>query len=381
MHARYPDLFPLPRDTTKPQIAKLAVLTSGGDAPGMNAAIASAVQVAASAGVEVVGVEEGYEGLINGNFRPLVEPDPQTGGLGPIPELPRVGGQGGTMLGTGRSPRFFDPEHRSRAARALHDCGVDALVVIGGNGSMEGAHALWAEHPIAVVGIPASIDNDLGHSRESVGVDTALNTILDACDRISDTARSHHRAFIVEVMGRDCGYLALAGAVAAGADAVLLPEKNPQPERVVERLERMVRHSLSGHRQKRRVLVLKAEGVKIPTETLVAELSDAVADMKHVEVRATVLGHIVRGGNPTFRDRMLASRFGLVAVQAILAGKSGVMVCWSASDRGEPTSDAFVKLFSLESVLQETKFLTAGTSDLQYERIHRLEAVHGATAF
>lgn len=368
-------------DTAKPQIGKIAVLTSGGDAPGMNAAIVSAVQVAASAGVEVAGVEEGYEGLINGAFRALVEPDPQSGGLAPIPELPRVGGQGGTVLGTGRSARFFDPKHRSHAARAMRASGVEALVVIGGNGSMEGAHALWSEHGVAVVGIPASIDNDIGHSRESVGVDTALNTILDACDRISDTARSHHRAFIVEVMGRDCGYLALAGAVATGADAVLLPEKNPERAEVVKRLERLVRHSFSGHRQKRRVLVLKAEGVKIPTEALVAELSEAVADMKHVEVRATVLGHIVRGGKPTFRDRMLASRFGLVAVQAILAGRSGVMVCWSTSDRGEPTSDAFVRLFPLDSVLQETELLTAGTSDLQNERIHRLEAIHGAMAF
>ena len=246
---------------------------------------------------------------------------------------------------------------------------------------MEGARALWSEHGVPVVGIPASIDNDIGHSRESVGVDTALNTILDACDRISDTARSHHRAFIVEVMGRDCGYLALAGAVATGADAVLLPEKNPERTKVVKRLERLVRHSFSGHRQKRRVLVLKAEGVRIPTEILVAELSDAVADMKHVEVRATVLGHIVRGGNPTFRDRMLASRFGLVAVQAILAGKSGVMVCWSASIQGESTSDAFVRLFPLDSVLQETELLTAETSALQNERIHRLEAIHGALAF
>ncbi|MDE0601255.1 MAG: 6-phosphofructokinase [bacterium] len=359
----------------------MAVLTSGGDAPGMNAAIVSAVQVAASAGAEVVGVEGGYEGLINGKFRPLVQTDPHSGGLAPIPELPRVGGQGGTMLGTGRSTRFFDPEHRRHAARVMRDSGVEALLVIGGNGSMEGAHALWSEHGLAVVGIPASIDNDIGHSRESVGVDTALNTILDACDRISDTARSHHRAFIVEVMGRDCGYLALAGAVATGADAVLLPEKNPERTEVVKRLERLVRHSFSGRRQKRRVLVLKAEGVKIPTEALVAELSEAVADLQHVEVRATVLGHIVRGGNPTFRDRMLASRFGLVAVQAILAGRSGVMVCWSTSDRGEPTSDAFVKLFPLDSVLQETQLLTEGTSDLQNERIHRLEAIHGAMAF
>lgn len=166
-------------------------------------------------------------------------------------------------------------------------------------------------------------------------------------------------------MGRDCGYLPLAGAVATGADAVLLPEKNPERTKVVKSLERLVRHSLSGDRQKRRVLVLKVEGVRIPTEALVAELSEAVADMKHVEVRSTVLGHIVRGGNPTFRDQSIRTG-GCPGHPG--RGESGVMVCWSTSDRGEPTSDAFVKLFPLDSVLQETKLLTAGASDLQNER-------------
>ena len=362
-------------------INRLAVLTSGGDAPGMNAAIVSVAKVAASAGVEVVGVEDGYEGLINGDFRVLVVPDRQSGELTLIPELAGIGGQGGTMLGTARCPRFEDPDHRAAEARSLRDAGVDGLVVIGGNGSMAGAHALWWEHGIAIVGLPASIDNDIGHTREALGVDTALNTIVDACDRISDTARSHHRAFIVEVMGRDCGYLALAGAVATRADAVLLPEGNPERSQVSERLENIIRQRLSGDREKKKVLVLKAEGVKIPTQTLVADLSTAVSDMEDVEVRAAVLGHIVRGGDPSFRDRLLASRLGLVAVQSILAGRSGIMVCWSVSNDGESTSDAFVRLFPLSAVLQETKALTAGTSDLQNDRIQRLEAIHGALAF
>ena len=347
----------------------------------MNAAIVSVVKVAARAGVEVVGVEDGYEGLINGDLRPLVEPGSQTGALAPIPELTGVGGQGGTILGTARCPRFQDPTYRALAAQSLRDAGVEGLVVIGGNGSMAGAHALWSEHRLPTVGIPASIDNDIGHTREALGVDTALNTIVDACDRISDTARSHRRAFVVEVMGRDCGYLALAGAVATRADAVLLPEKNPERHQVLKKLETIVRHRLSDHREKKKVLILKAEGVKIPTPTLVTDLASAVSDMEDVEVRATVLGHIVRGGDPTFRDRLLASRFALVAVQSILAGESGVMVCWSVSDRGKATSDAFVRLLSLDSVLIETMSLTEGTSDLQNERIRRLGAIHGVLAF
>ena len=347
----------------------------------MNAAIVAVLRVAASAGIEVVGVQDGYEGLINGSLRSLVKVDPQSGTLVPIQELAGVGGQGGTVLGTARCPRFREASYRAKAARTLQAAGIDGLVIIGGNGSMTGAHALWSEHRIPIVGIPASIDNDIGHTREALGVDTALNTTVEACDRISDTARSHHRAFIVEVMGRDCGYLALAGAVATRADAVLLPEKDPERLQVLQKLERIVRQQLSDYREKKRVLVLKAEGVKIPTQRLVADLSAAVSDLEDVEIRATVLGHLVRGGNPTFRDRLLAGRFALVAVQSILAGKSGVMVCWSVSRRGEPTSDAFVRLFSLDAVLEETESLTEGTSELQNERIRRLEAIHGALAF
>ena len=347
----------------------------------MNAAILSVVKVAASAGVEVVGTRDGYEGLITGDFQPLVEPDPHSGALLPISELARMGGQGGTMLGSARCPRFQEPSQRAKAARSLAKAQVNGLIVIGGNGSMAGAQALWSEHDLPVVGLPASIDNDIGHTREAVGVDTALNTIVEACDRISDTARSHRRAFVVEVMGRDCGYLALAGAVATRADAVLLPEQHPGRRQVVDRLESVVRQRLSDHRNMKKVLILKSEGVKIPTQTLVEDLSRAVADLEDVEVRATVLGHIVRGGEPTFRDRLLAGRLGLVAVQAILSGVSGIMVSWSVSSEGRPTSDAFIRLFSLESVLRETKSLTEGTSDLQNDRIRRLESIHGALAF
>ena len=347
----------------------------------MNAAILSVVKVAASVGVEVVGVRDGYEGLIEGDFRSLVVRNARSEAPWPIPELVRIGGQGGTMLGSSRCPRFQDPSQRARAAQALDKAGVDGLVVIGGNGSMTGAQALWAEHGLPVVGVPASIDNDIGHTREAVGVDTALNTIVDACDRISDTAWSHHRAFIVEVMGRDSGYLAVAGAVATRADAVVLPENNLDESEILDTLEQIVRKSLTNPRGKKEVLIIKSEGVRVPTHTLVRELSGRVADLGDVEVRGTVLGHIVRGGNPTFRDRMLASRFGLVAVESLLAEKSGVMVCWSVDPEGEPTSDSFLKLFSLDSVLQESKGLAEGSSTLQRTRIRRLESLQGALAF
>lgn len=347
----------------------------------MNAAIVAVAKVAARAGVEVLGVEDGYDGLIDGAFQPLAERQEEQGRVVPAPGLTRMGGQGGTMLGTVRSPRFHQPSQRRRAARSMVEAGVGGLVVIGGNGSITGAHALWSEHRLPIVAIPASIDNDIGHTREALGVDTALNTIVEACDRISDTARSHHRAFIVEVMGRDCGYLALAGAVATRADAVLLPETKPERSEVLNTLERIVRESLSDHREKKRVLVLKAEGVKMPTGDLVRELSRRVADLQDVEVRGTVLGHIVRGGDPTFRDRLLAGRLGLVAVESLLAGNSAVMAAWSVSEEGESTSDTYVRLFSFDAVLEATRSLADGTSTVQDERIRRLQAIQGALAF
>lgn len=362
-------------------IKKLAVLTSGGDAPGMNAAIVAVAKVAALAGLEVVGVEDGYDGLIDGQFRTLVQPRDETGPLRTIPEVTHTGGQGGTVLGTARSPRFLDPACRAQAARALTAARVDALVVIGGNGSMTGAHALWSEHGVPTVGIPASIDNDIGHTREALGVDTALNTIVEACDRISDTARSHHRAFIVEVMGRGSGYLAVAGAVATRADAVLLPENDLSENEILETLEEIVRRGLTDPRGKKKVLIIKAEGVRAPTHTIVRKLSERVTDLGDIEVRGTVLGHIVRGGSPTFRDRMLASRFGLVAVESLLAGRSGVMVCWSVNPAGEPSSDSYLRLFPFDSVLQATKALSEGSSTLQRIRIRRLESIQGALAF
>lgn len=209
----------------------IGVLTSGGDAPGMNAAIRAVTKVAASQDMVVWGIRDGFDGLIDGTFRPLTRRVGKGGAISPLPDVEHAGGLGGTMLGTARCTRFYTREGRAQAARTVEEYSLTGLVVVGGNGSLEGAHLLATGHGVPVVGIPASIDNDIGLTREALGVDTALNTIVDACDRISDTARSHHRAFIVEVMGRNSGYLAMAAAVATAADAVLLPEQGRSARR------------------------------------------------------------------------------------------------------------------------------------------------------
>jgi 6-phosphofructokinase 1 len=290
-----------------------------------------------------------------------------------------IGPLGGTSLGSARSARFLDAAFRAKAVEQLRSVDAIGLVVIGGNGSIAGAHALAQECDIPVVTIPASIDNDIGLTREALGVDTALNTIVDACDRISDTARSHHRAFIVEVMGRDSGYLAMAAAVATAADAVLLPEQARGYDDLIDAVSDCVRRSFSADRNKRRVLVIKAEGVPVPMHILVDEVEADLAGLD-VEVRGTVLGHLVRGGNSSFRDRLLAGRFGLVAVEAILAGRSDVMVGWNLTDVGDPTSDSFVRVFPIADVLEETAALLDGTSPVTMDRVRRLEAIQGVLA-
>lgn len=354
----------------------LAVLTSGGDAPGMNAAIQAVVKVAASRGWEMIGLIDGFDGLIDGLYRPLSR-RMDNGEVIPELDLDQAAGLGGTILGSARSPRFLLPQSRAKAIDHLHGWGAEGLVVIGGNGSMAGAHALAIQGDVPVVGVPASIDNDIGLTREALGVDTALNTIVEACDRISDTARSHHRAFIVEVMGRDSGYLAMASAVATAADAVLLPEHGRTFDEVVDAVASCIRKSFSGGRAKRRVLIIKAEGVSIPTHMLVDEVTAELSELENIEIRGTILGHVVRGGNSSFRDRLLAGRFGLVAVDALLNGRTDVMVGWSLSELGETTSDSFIRLFPIAAVLEETKALLDGSSDITMDRVRRMEAIQG----
>jgi 6-phosphofructokinase 1 len=354
-------------------VPSLVILTSGGDSPGMNACLRAVAKVAAGRGADVLGALEGYEGLIDGRFRELTREE--GGQRVPDPELDALGSLGGTIIGSARSARFREPEGRAAAAKRL--AGVDGLIVVGGNGSLTGAHALAREHGVRVIGIPASIDNDIGCTGTAIGVDTALNTIVEACDRISDTARAHRRAFVVEVMGRQCGYLAMASAVAAGADAVLFREQGASEAALVERVAGVIRDALA--RGKRRVLVIKAEGVEMPCTRMVRSVEEALAPTTPaVEVRGTVLGHVVRGGNPSYQDRMVAGRFGYAAVEALLAGHTDQMVAWqSASRGGTPTADPPVQRFGLEQVLAETQALIDGTSPVTRRRLQLLQAVEG----
>jgi 6-phosphofructokinase 1 len=360
----------------------IGVLTSGGDAPGMNAAIWAVVKVAAARGIKVIGVERGYDGLLDGAFRPLTRPVMSSGTLAPVSGLDGSAGAGGTLLGTTRSKRFYEPAGRAEACEQLQAIGIEGLVVIGGNGTITGAHLLSLEcGAVPVVGVPASIDNDIGCTADAIGVDTALNTIIDACDRISDTARSHHRAFIVEVMGRRSGYLAMAASVAASADAVLLPELERSEEEMVTGVEKIIRQSFDAGRDKRRVLIIKAEGVSIPATLLADRVQDRLSDHPDVDVRATVLGHVVRGGRPTYHDRMIAGRLALGAVNALVDGGDDLMVAWSTTtEGGTPTADPRVSTFPMDAVLAETEALLDGTSDVSKRRVSRMQAVQGVLA-
>lgn len=286
-------------------ISTIGVLTSGGDAPGMNAAIRAVTRTALYHNAQVIGVLNGFEGLINGEFRPLGARD--VGGI-----LPR----GGTILQTRRSERFFDPHHQREAIRKINEAGIDALVIIGGEGSMHGAYVL-SQQGVRVVGIPASIDNDIWGTNMAIGVDTALNTIMDAVDKLRDTASSHNRAFLVETMGRGCGYLAVMAGIVCGAEMVLIPEVETKVEEVIAAVEDAYR------RGKAHAIILIAEGAAIKIHNLARAIDEADVGFK---TRITILGHIQRGGSPTAYDRLLASRMGVKAVETLFAGEHGVMI-------------------------------------------------------
>ncbi len=286
-------------------LERIAVLTSGGDAPGMNPCIRAVVRTALVHQLEVYGVEDGFEGLIHGRFLPLGARD--VGGI-----LQR----GGTMLRTARSEAFYTPKGRRDAIRELNEAGIQGLVVIGGDGSMRGAHAL-AQEGMAVIGVPASIDNDIWGTNMSIGVDTALNTILESVDRLRDTASSHQRAFLIETMGRDCGYLAVMAGIIGGAEMVLVPEVPVSLKEVADAVEDAYR------RGKTHCIIIVAEGASIRTTDLARRLDEMDVGFK---TRVTILGHIQRGGSPTAFDRLLASRMGVRAVQALLEGQNDVMV-------------------------------------------------------
>jgi 6-phosphofructokinase 1 len=286
---------------------RIAVLTSGGDAPGMNAAIRAVVRTGLGYGWEVCGVRHGYAGLIAGEMDPLSARD--------------VGGvlqRGGTVLGSARSPEFETLEGREKALRSLNEREVEALVVIGGNGSQTGACRL-SEMGFPVVGVASTIDNDLVGSDITIGVDTALNIALEAIDRLKTTASSHHRAFLVEVMGRRCGYLALMAAIAGGAEAVALPEVETDPEALATELH------AAYLRGKPHALVVVAEGATYNAEGLAAYFRDH-KDRLGFDLRVTTLGHVQRGGAPGAFDRILATRLGGGATEALRRGESGVLV-------------------------------------------------------
>ncbi len=354
-----------------PRDRRVALLTSGGDAPGMNAAIRAATALCIAEGYTVVGVKNGYRGLLRGEFRPLTMAD--------------VGGilrEGGTILGSARCLEMHQSAARETARQHLAAAGIGGLIVIGGNGSLTGAMALTdpseaPDVPFAVVGIPASIDNDIGLTGMAIGVDTAMNTIVEACDKISDTASAHDRTFIVEVMGRDCGYLAMTAAIAAGADAVLFREADKTPDEVVELIAKTVLRARERAGRPQRVLVIKSEGTPLRNDELKMRVDARLVELlgeagPPVETRVTVLGHVVRGGRPSAFDRLLASRLAHVAVRALLAGDTRKMAGWLLPLSGDlppeigsrSESDPYCNLIDLAAVIDETRRLLDGTSTL-----------------
>ncbi|KPU26944.1 6-phosphofructokinase [Caloranaerobacter sp. TR13] len=281
----------------------IGVLTSGGDAPGMNAAVRAVVRTAIYNGLKVMGVKQGYNGLISGNIEEM--------NLSSVADIIH---RGGTFLRTARCEEFKTEEGRKKALTVLKVFGIEGLVVIGGDGSFQGAKKL-SELGIPTIGIPGTIDNDLGYTDYTIGFDTAVNTVLDAISKIRDTSTSHGRAVIVEVMGRHCGDIALYAGLAGGAESVIVPEEGFNIDDVCKRL-------IQGrNRGKLHSIILLAEGVG-----KAYELGEEIQEKTGIETRVTVLGHIQRGGSPTAFDRILASKMGAKAVELLLEGKSGRVI-------------------------------------------------------
>jgi 6-phosphofructokinase 1 len=281
----------------------IGVLTSGGDAPGMNACVRAVVRTALGHNLQVKAILQGYEGVMKCLFQEMRPRD--------------VGGiiqKGGTILQTARSKEFYTPEGQEQGFKNLKYAGIDGLVVIGGDGSMRGAQALH-KHGLPVVGIPASIDNDIWGTNMAIGVDTALNTIVEAIDKLRDTASSHKRAFLIETMGRRCGYLALMSGVIGGAEMILIPEIDTPLEEIIETV------SQAYARGKTHAILMVSEGFKYKAN----EIAQFVEEKSPFQTRVTILGHVQRGGRPTAFDRLLAARFGVAAVEALLRGETGSM--------------------------------------------------------
>ncbi|GAB5464928.1 MAG: 6-phosphofructokinase [Candidatus Kapaibacteriales bacterium] len=283
---------------------RIAVFTSGGDAPGMNAHVRAVVRTAIDRGVECYGIVGGYQGMIEGNFRPLRRKD-----------TVNIVSQGGTILKTSRSEEFRTPEGRAKAAEQLKQHEIDGIVACGGDGTFNGAHLLHLEHGIHIVGTPGTIDNDLFGTYYTIGYDTAINTAAEAIDRIRDTADSHGRVFIIEVMGRHAGHIAMDVGIACGAEYIAVPEKNDPIDKLYEKIQEMGSNT--------RQIVIIGEGGTFGGAN---ELGQILKKNYGLDSKATVLGHIQRGGSPTVKDRVLASHLGMAAVDALLSGKTDVMV-------------------------------------------------------
>lgn len=351
----------------------------------MNAAIRAAVLIGRTAGADIVGIERGYRGLLEDAFVPL----------GPS-DVAGILREGGTVLGSARCKEFHQREVRDRARAILAKREIDGVIVIGGNGSLTGALHLADPsevgdgRPLKIAGIPASIDNDLGLTGLSIGVDTAMNTIVEACDKIADTATAHDRTFIVEVMGRDCGYLAMTSAIAVGADLALFPEAGKPEHEIVDQIVDTVLAIRSGQRRARRVIVIKAEGVQLPVDRLKTEVDAALrrrspdAEPSAIETRVTVLGHVVRGGRPSAFDRLLGSRLANVATRALLANISHKMAAWMPpvelpEEVGTRSPyDPYCWLLDLGAVLAETENLLRGRTPLARWRAGAFEEIEDA---
>ncbi len=289
------------------EINKIAVFTSGGDSPGMNAAIRAVVRTGLYYNLQMTGILRGYEGMINGEF---IDMDRKSVG--------NIIQRGGTILKTARSVSFMTKEGREKAYNNLQAANIDALVAIGGDGTFTGAKVFSEEYDIPILGLPGTIDNDLVGTDFTIGYDTAINTVVQAVDKIRDTAESHDRLFIVEVMGRDCGLIALRSGIGVGAESILIPESNGGIEGLIHRLE-------IGRKDKSSKIIMVAEGDDNVGGAF--EIADLVKEkFPNYDTRVSILGHIQRGGSPSCMDRVLASRVGVAAVEELLKGRRGEMV-------------------------------------------------------
>jgi 6-phosphofructokinase 1 len=289
------------------QIKKIAILTSGGDAPGMNAAVRALARTALYHGVEVFGVRRGYQGLIEGDIFQMKTTD-----------VANIIQRGGTILKTARSKEFRTPEGRKKAYEQLQQHGIDALALIGGDGTFSGAVAFFNEFTIPAIGLPGTIDKDLAGTDLTIGFDTAVNTAVEAIDKIRDTAEAHDRLFIVEVMGRDAGYIALHSGIGTGAEHILIPERKTDVEAVLASLQEKEK------RKKLVNIVVVAEGDDFGGGT---DLANLIKErIPNFDIRVAILGHIQRGGSPSSMDRLIASRMGYSAVECLIEGKHNQMV-------------------------------------------------------